>query len=122
MNRKHRPGGENVVFCLFPHGTLIFLMKCSFAFSGPNVSNLMTVKGAGEVRVVCDFFFLSCRADKSSKGIFLGNISNNICSFSRPALSMNRTKVINRQGRLLGFQISKHDILVTYMAGVKNKE
>lgn len=109
LHEPHLPGRGNVVFGLFPHGTSIFIMKCSFASAGPSVSNLMTRGGKSGVRVVCAFFFLffffvvSCRADKSSKGIFLGNISNNICSFSRPALSMNRTKVKNRLGETIRF-------------------
>lgn len=107
LHEPHLPGRENVVFGLFPHGTSIFIMKCSFAFAGPSVSNLMTRGGKSGVRVVCAIFlkkkFVSCRADKSSKGIFLGNISNNICSLSRPALSMNRTKVKNRLGETVRF-------------------
>lgn len=65
LNEPHLPRRENMMFGLFPHGTSVFIMKCSFAFAGPSVSNLMTRRESG-VRVVCASFFVSCRADKSS--------------------------------------------------------
>lgn len=65
MNRTHLPGRENVVFCLFSHGTLTFLMKCSFAFDGPSVSILMIEGGERVACCLCIFFVCVYRAEQT---------------------------------------------------------